>query len=82
MTGSGDTRLALWKLPDLNSFGIVDFKAVAIESCKTECAHALAVNEKNLEIAALGLNGSIDLWKSDSLNYAIKPVIFISYEIV
>lgn len=59
--------MALWKLEDPYHSNITNFKALAVKRCKTaEKVRALAFNKKDVEIAALSLNGYIHLWKADT----------------
>lgn len=69
VSGSRDTTMALWKLEDASvaEQSIVHFKALSVKRCKTaEKVRALAFNKRNMEIAALSLNGYIHLWQADA----------------
>ncbi|XP_057380840.1 DDB1- and CUL4-associated factor 12 homolog isoform X1 [Daphnia carinata] len=67
VSGSRDTTMALWKLEDANNPTVTNFKALAVKRCKTaEKVRALAFNKRDVEIAALSLNGYIHLWKADT----------------
>lgn len=66
VSGSRDTTMALWKLEDASHSTVTNFKALAVKRCKTaEKVRALAFNKKDVEIAALSLNGYIHIWKAD-----------------
>lgn len=63
VSGSRDTTMALWKLPD---DGSASFRALSVKKCKAaEKVRALAFNRRDAEVAALSLNGYIHLWKAD-----------------
>jgi WD repeat-containing protein 40A len=67
VSGSRDTTMALWKLEDAYHPTVINFKALAVKRCKTaEKVRALAFNKRDVEIAALSLNGYIHLWKADT----------------
>lgn len=67
VSGSRDTKMALWKLEDVYHPTVINFKALAVKRCKTaEKVRALAFNKRDVEIAALSLNGYIHLWKADT----------------
>ena len=67
VSGSRDTTMALWKLEDAYHPKVINFKALSVKRCKTaEKVRALAFNKRDVEIAALSLNGYIHLWKADT----------------
>lgn len=70
--------MALWKVEDMALSRVVNFKALAVKRCKTaEKVRALAFNKKDVEIAALSLNGYIHLWKADTFKQVILATVSI-----
>ena len=80
VSGSRDTTMALWKMEDMAGTvnRVVNFKALAVKRCKTaEKVRALAFNKKDVEIAALSLNGYIHIWKADTfkqVHFSFNPI--------
>lgn len=71
VSGSRDTTLALWRLDEpIEDCGLhrtARLKPLMVKRCRTaEKVRALAFNKRDLEVAALSLNGYIHIWRADT----------------
>lgn len=82
VSGSRDTTMALWKLEEAYHPKVINFKALAVKRCKTaEKVRALAFNKRDIEIAALSLNGYIHVWKADTFKQVKKSYCLLNLKI-
>ena len=83
VSGSRDTTLALWRLDEpIEDCGLhrtARLKPLMVKRCRTaEKVRALAFNKRDLEVAALSLNGYIHIWRADTFKQVTKVKKFPS----
>ena len=75
VSGSRDTTVALWKLDDSIEdyvYRVTHVRPLTVKQCKAaEKVRALAFNQRDMEIAALSLNGYIHIWNADNFKQVI-----------
>ena len=81
VSGSRDTTMALWKLEERlvnrerqHEDQPCNLRPLSVKLCRTaEKVRALAFNKRDMEVAALSLNGYIHTWKAEIFKQVTKP---------